>query len=91
MSAQVIEETRKQIDQMDEQILELVERRISLSGHIQRLRIDSGGTRVEHARENFVIRRYRTRFGKSGASMIMAILELCRGRIAEGKQPAGCG
>ncbi|WP_030106868.1 MULTISPECIES: chorismate mutase [Actinoalloteichus] len=80
-ASQEIVTGREEIDVIDEQILDLIDRRAMVSRRIQAARIESGETRIEHARENVVIRRYQSRLGRSGTVVIMAILEMCRGKV----------
>lgn len=74
-----VESGRELIDQLDEDLLRLLERRRSVSREIQQLRIAAGGTRVSHGRELEIIRRYSQRLGSSGATLAMAVLGYCRG------------
>ena len=87
--ADVITASRVQIDQLDEQIITLIERRRALSADIQRTRIAAGGTKFSYGRENEVISRYHRRLGKAGVSLGMTILELCRGPLGKAATASG--
>ncbi len=78
--ADVIAAGRAEIDEIDQQIIELVRRRMAVSRTIQQARIAAGGRRVELARETQIISRYREGLGKPGTSIALSLLELCRGR-----------
>lgn len=71
---------RALIDDIDGQLLELLARRRGVSTQIQRLRVAGGGSRVEHSRENAIIRRYAETLGDGGAELALAVLAHCRGR-----------
>jgi chorismate mutase len=51
-----------------------------VSQQIQRLRVEAGGSRVEHSRENAIIRHWAEALGEGGAEMALAVLGHCRGR-----------
>jgi chorismate mutase len=51
-----------------------------VSRQIQQLRVEAGGSRVEHSRENAIIRRYSEALGDAGAELALAVLDHCRGR-----------
>ncbi len=71
---------RERIDLLDNQIAELVLRRIEVSKQIQAARIAEGGRRVDVRRENEIIARYSGPLGRPGTAIAMALLELGRGR-----------
>ena len=71
---------RALIDDIDDKLLSLLAERRSVSTQIQRLRVEAGGSRVEHTRENAVIRRWADALGESGAELALAVLAHCRGR-----------
>lgn len=73
---------RGRIDEIDRAIVELIQRRITVSREIQRARMSSGGRRIELSREMEVLGRYRDGLGKAGATIAMTVLELCRGRAS---------
>lgn len=78
-AASTIRVNRARIDVIDEKIVELLEERVTLSIQIQVTRMTAGGTRLAHARENQIIRRYRGALGKLGADFAHLILKLSRG------------
>lgn len=75
-----VAEGRALIDDIDGQLLALLASRRRVSTRIQRLRVEAGGTRVEHSRENAIIRRYAAALGDGGVEMALAVLDVCRGR-----------
>lgn len=70
---------RERIDALDDQIAELVRRRIEVSRQIQSARIADGGRRVDLRRETEIIARYSAALGRPGTAIAMALLELGRG------------
>ncbi|MDT0265223.1 chorismate mutase [Streptomyces sp. DSM 44915] len=79
--AAVIAGARAEIDALDTEIVRLVRHRMTLSARVQHARMASGGRRVQLARENEVLRRWRAELGVPGTTLAMTLLELCRGRI----------
>jgi chorismate mutase len=75
-----IEDGRAVLDALDDQLLDLLARRRTASTRVQQLRVDAGGSRVEHSRENAILRRYSEALGDSGADLALAVLAHCRGR-----------
>ena len=75
-----VEAGRARIDALDAQLLELVAERRRVSTRIQQLRVDAGGSRVEHSRENAILRRYSEALGDGGVELALAVLDHCRGR-----------
>jgi chorismate mutase len=75
-----VDDGRVRIDALDDQIMGLIEERRRVSSRIQQLRIDAGGSRVEHSRENAILRRYSGALGDGGVELALAVLDLCRGR-----------
>jgi chorismate mutase len=71
---------RARIDQIDSQLIDLLAQRRAVSQQIQRLRVEAGGSRVEHSRENAIIRHWAEALGEGGAEMALAVLGHCRGR-----------
>ena len=71
---------RTLIDEIDAALIGLLSRRRQVSTQIQRLRVEAGGSRVEHSRENAIIRRYADALGDGGAELALAVLAHCRGR-----------
>jgi len=78
-AARQIEDLRRQIDGFDAEIARLVNERAKVSGLIQKIRIQAGGTRVELGREAAILLRYRQQFGKEGMTLGEAVLRVCRG------------
>jgi len=68
------------LDDIDDRLMQLVDERRAVSKQVQQLRIADGGSRVEHSRENAVIRRWSERLGDSGPELALAVLAHCRGR-----------
>lgn len=71
---------RALLDDIDSRLMQLLAERRAVSRQVQQLRIDAGGSRVEHSRENAVIRRWAEALGDGGADLAMAVLAHCRGR-----------
>src|SRR4051812_13394799 len=71
---------RELIDDIDGRLLDLLAERRAVSTQIQALRVEAGGSRVEHSRENAVIRRWAEALGDGGAELALAVLGHCRGR-----------
>lgn len=80
LSADEINELRKEIDELDTEILRLVKRRIDVSKMIGAARLAAGGTRIVYNREIDVLARYRE-LGPEGRQLAMALLNLGRGRL----------
>ncbi len=79
--AERIGELREEIDACDAAIIELVQRRLSISREIGALRAASGGTRLSLSREAQVLTRFRSALGPDGAPLGMMLLRQGRGRI----------
>ncbi|MET7304923.1 chorismate mutase [Embleya sp. NPDC005575] len=77
----VIGAGRSRIDDLDRRIIALITERVDISAEIQRVRVASGGARVQLTREMEVIARYREGLGKPGTTVALTLLELCRGRV----------
>ena len=75
-----VEDGRARLDEIDAQIRELVLARRDVSQQVQQLRRAAGGPRIEHARENEILTRYGDALGRSGVSLALAVLEICRGQ-----------
>jgi monofunctional chorismate mutase len=73
---------RKEIDELDLRIIDLLEQRSQISRRIQSLRVGKGGTRTVFSREMVVLEQYTNRLGRPGAAIGMSVLELCRGAEA---------
>ncbi|HEX2072524.1 MAG TPA: chorismate mutase [Geodermatophilus sp.] len=76
-----IGELRQEIDACDAAIIELVQRRLSISREIGALRAASGGTRLSLSREAQVLTRFRSALGPDGAALGMMLLRQGRGRL----------
>ncbi|MCW2535555.1 MAG: Monofunctional chorismate mutase [Modestobacter sp.] len=79
--AERIGELRGEIDACDAAIIELVQRRLTISQEIGVLRTTTGGTRLSLSREHQVLSRFRTALGPDGASLGMMLLRQGRGRL----------
>jgi chorismate mutase len=75
-----VDDGRALIDDIDGELLSLLARRREVSSQIQALRVEAGGSRVEHSRENAIIRRWADSLGDGGAELALAVLGHCRGR-----------
>lgn len=75
-----IDDGRARLDGIDDQLIALLVARRDVSTQIQDLRIRAGGSRIEHARENAVIRHWADALGDGGAELALAVLSHCRGR-----------
>jgi chorismate mutase len=71
---------REILDAIDTDLLALLVQRRAVSREVQQLRVDAGGSRVEHSRENAIIRRWADELGDGGAELALAMLAHCRGR-----------
>jgi chorismate mutase len=71
---------RTLLDDIDGRLLALLAERRLISAQVQRLRVEAGGSRVEHSRENAIIRRWVDALGDGGAELALAVLGHCRGR-----------
>ncbi|TWH74306.1 chorismate mutase [Modestobacter roseus] len=76
-----IDALRAEIDACDAQIIELVQRRLSVAQEIGALRTASGGMRLSLSREQRVLSRFRTALGPDGAALGMMLLRQGRGRL----------
>lgn len=79
-SVTTVDDGRALLDDIDSRLMQLLAERRAVSRQVQQLRIDAGGSRVEHSRENAVIRRWADVLGDSGADLALAVLAHCRGR-----------
>ncbi len=75
-----IDELRKEIDDLDAQILRAIKRRTEVSRIIGQVRMASGGPRLVHNREMRVIERF-SELGPEGHTLAMLLLRLGRGRL----------
>ena len=80
-AAERIAGLRTEIDACDEQIIELVRRRLSIAQEIGALRTASGGMRLSLAREQRVLSRFRAALGPDGTALGMMLLRQGRGRL----------
>jgi chorismate mutase len=76
-----IGELRVAIDACDNQIIELIQRRLSISREIGALRTAAGGTRLSLSREQQVFARFQAALGPDGAALGMMLLRQGRGRL----------
>ena len=76
-----IDSLRTEIDACDAQIIELVQRRLSISREIGAVRAASGGMRLSLSREQRVLSRFQEALGPDGATLGMLLLRLGRGRL----------
>jgi chorismate mutase len=72
---------RSEIDACDAAIIELVQRRLTVSQEIGALRAATGGTRLSLSREQQVLARFRAALGTDGAALGMLLLRQGRGRL----------
>jgi chorismate mutase len=75
-----VETGRARIDEIDAEIVRLVQERTAVSEQVQRARLQTGGPRIVHARENEVVLRWREQLGRPGSGVAVVLLELGRGR-----------
>jgi chorismate mutase len=80
-AAQRIGELRTAIDACDTEIIELIQRRLTISREIGALRAAAGGTRLSLAREQQVLARFQGALGPDGAALGMMLLRQGRGRL----------
>src|SRR5690348_10517659 len=80
-----VEDGRTRIDAIDDQLLALIAQRRVVSTRIQQLRVEAGGSRVEHSRENAILRRYSEALSDGGVELALAVLDHCRGRRSAGR------
>ncbi|GDY30581.1 chorismate mutase [Gandjariella thermophila] len=83
-----IHEQRALIDQLDGQISDLLAQRAIASHNVQVAREQAGGPRLDPAREQQVIARYRDRLGPAGEQIARAILDADRGAGPSGAPAA---
>jgi chorismate mutase len=76
-----IDDLRSEIDACDAQIIELVQRRLTIAREIGALRTASGGMRLSLSREQRVLSRFRAALGPDGAILGMMLLRQGRGRL----------
>lgn len=71
---------RREIDQLDADILRLIKRRTEVSQRIGAIRRAEGGPRIVLSREQAVLARFRE-LGPEGRELAMLLLRLGRGRL----------
>jgi len=76
-----IDVLRSEIDACDAAIIELVQRRLTISQEIGALRTAGGGMRLSLSREQRVLSRFRSALGPDGAALGMMLLRQGRGRL----------
>ncbi|MBA2553484.1 MAG: chorismate mutase [Geodermatophilaceae bacterium] len=76
-----IDALRIDITAIDEQILDLVARRVALSREVGALRMAAGGTRLSLAREQVIVDRFTAALGADGTALAMLLLRAGRGRL----------
>ena len=76
-----VDDGRAMLDDIDARLMHLLSERRAVSRQVQALRVQSGGSRVEHSRENAIIRRWAETLGDGGADLALAVLAHCRGRL----------
>jgi chorismate mutase len=79
--AEQISDLRSEIDACDAEIIALVQRRLAISQEIGAVRAASGGTRLNLAREQHVLARFRSALGPDGAALGMMLLRQGRGHL----------
>jgi len=76
-----VDDGRIMLDDIDSRLMQLLSERRVVSKQVQQLRVQDGGSRVEHSRENAIIRRWADTLGDGGAELALAVLAHCRGRL----------
>jgi chorismate mutase len=79
--AERIGELRSEVDDCDAAIIDLIQRRLSISREIGVLRAAAGGTRLSLSREQQILSRFRAALGPDGAALGMMLLRQGRGRL----------
>jgi chorismate mutase len=74
---------RAAIDVLDEQVIGLLQQRMSLASRIQQRRLGDGGSRVAADREREVVQRYAQALGGDGERLAALLLEISRGATTE--------
>ncbi|MCW2573296.1 MAG: chorismate mutase [Frankiales bacterium] len=72
---------RRQIDEIDAQLISLITERSRLSACVQQARLAGGGSRISHSREVDVVKRWRSALGGVGGQLALSLLELGRGPL----------
>jgi chorismate mutase len=76
-----IQAYRKEIDRLNQTILEAVKRRTEVAQAIGKTRMGSGGTRLVHTREVAIINQFRDELGEEGPALANVLLRLGRGKL----------
>jgi chorismate mutase len=76
-----VDDGRIMLDDIDSRLMQLLSERRVVSKQVQQLRVQDGGSRVEHSRENAIIRRWADTLGEGGAELALAVLAHCRCRV----------
>ena len=76
-----VDDGRIMLDDIDSRLMQLLSERRVVSKQVQQLRVQDGGSRVEHSRENAIIRRWAETLGDGGDELALAVLAHCRGRV----------
>jgi chorismate mutase len=76
-----VDDGRTLLDDIDSRLMQLLSERRTVSKQVQQLRVQVGGSRVEHSRENAIIRRWAETLGDGGVELALAVLAHCRGRV----------
>jgi chorismate mutase len=74
-----IAEGRELIDELDEAIRDVIVLRRRVAWRIQKLRMTTGGGRIDMSREYEVTRGFLDALGPAGSEIAVALLLLCRG------------
>lgn len=78
----------RELDWIDDELLDLIKRRIDLDMRIEESRVENGSTRFSHARELAVVRRY-AQLGTAGPEVALLLLKLTRRTLAQREQEEG--
>lgn len=78
----------RELDWIDEELLDLIKRRIDLDVRIEESRVENGVTRFSHARELAVVRRY-AQLGTAGPEVALLLLKLTRRTLARRDEEDG--
>ncbi len=76
-----IQKYREEINRLDREILDLVKRRTTVSKAVGKTRMNSGGTRLVHAREVAIINQCREEIGEEGPALAGILLRMGRGKL----------
>lgn len=76
-----IQKYREEINRLDREIIDAVQRRTRISRTIGRTRMSSGGTRLVHTREVAIINQFREELGEEGPALAGILLRLGRGKL----------